>query len=95
MLDAWLKFEKMISPMIIRGLFLVFAAIHAFIGLFMALAGLLRIGTLPGMGLFLVGLTWMVIGPLCVRIICELAIVQFLIHETLVAIRTSLRGIQQ
>jgi hypothetical protein len=74
-MDDFLAFRKMITPMIIQIIFWVGVVASVIIGLGM-------------MGYsFLTGLVVLVIGPLVVRIYCELLILLFRIHDTLKEIR--------
>lgn len=74
---SFFKFDNMITPNIIQLLF--------YIGLaFSVLAGLLMISV--GDSAFL-GLMVMILGPLLIRVNCEMVIVLFKIHEALQDIR--------
>lgn len=72
------KFDKMITPTIIKFLFWVGVALSVIAGLAMLFQG--------GVS-SLFGILTIVIGPLFTRLYCELLIVIFKIHENLVAIR--------
>lgn len=65
-------FDKMITPTIIKIIFWVGSVIAIIAGLGMLFQG----------GRFvIIGLLWIVLGPLMVRIYCELIIVVFKIHD--------------
>ncbi len=87
-MEDFLKFRKMITPIIIQVLFWVGVA-GSVIG------GLVAIGTSfgrygSGAAGFLGGLLMLVLGPVFVRIYCELLILLFRIHETLNEIKDGL-----
>ena len=73
--QEWLAFDKMITPTIIQIIFWVLAVLVVLSGLF----NLFR----SGVEGFIVSLLWIVIGPIIVRIYCEIIIVLFRIHERL------------
>lgn len=69
---SFMKFEKMITPSIIQGIFILSVIVSLLAG----------IGFLIG-GSIIFGLGIIVLGPLLSRIYCELIIVIFKIHESL------------
>jgi hypothetical protein len=71
----WLTFEKMITPTIIQIIFWVLSVL-------VVLSGLVDIFTFGG-GFWGVirGLLWIIIGPILVRIYCEVIIVFFRIND--------------
>ena len=77
--DFW-TFRKMITPVFIQVLFIL--------GLIGVLIGALTT-MFSGAGFtgFMFGLIWLVIGPVLVRIYCELLILLFRIYDELKAIR--------
>ena len=77
-MNEFLTFRKMITPIFIQVIFWI-AAIGAFIaGLVMMFQG----------GVYLLfGFLYMILGPLVVRIYCELVILLFKVYEELQAIR--------
>ena len=78
-MNEFLAFRKMITPGVIQIIFLVFGGLAGLTGLVMIFNG----------GIFiLAGLILMVVGPLMVRIWCELIIILFRIYDELVAMRT-------
>ena len=84
----FIKFRKMITPMIIQILFWVGAAFSVLGGLIAMATSLGRYGT--GVGGFLGGLLMIVLGPVVVRIYCELLILLFRMNETLTEIKNGL-----
>lgn len=87
-MDDFLKFRKMITPTIIQVLFYVLAGLTALSGLGMMIASpFQRYG---GVGLFFSGLVTLVLGPVIVRIYCELLILFFRMNETLTEIKNGL-----
>lgn len=82
-----LSFRKMITPTIIQILFWVLGGLAVLVGLFMLIGGLAS----RGAGAFVfMGLIYIVLGPIIIRVYCELVILLFKIHEEIVAIRKSL-----
>ena len=84
-MDDFLKFRKMITPAIIQILFWV-----GVVG--SVIAGLVIMGTsfnsyYGGIGVFLGGLLTLVLGPVAVRVYCELLILFFRMNETLTDIK--------
>jgi hypothetical protein len=84
-----LSFRKMITPTIIQVLFWIFAGLAVLVGLGMIIGG---IATRGGAGLTFMGLLYILIGPILIRIYCELIILLFKIYEEIVAIRKSIGG---
>lgn len=94
-------FRKMITPVIIQILFWVGVAVSAMSGIGLMIAGAAASteagrygggGGLPGGLLVFAGLLQIVLGPIFVRIYCELLILFFRIYETLTEIRDESRG---
>jgi hypothetical protein len=73
----WLTFDKMITPTIIQIIFWVLAAL-------VVLSGLISLFAFGG-GFWGVvrSVIWIVVGPIIVRIYCEVIIVLFRIHDRL------------
>ncbi len=87
-MEDFLNFRKMITPVIIKILFWVGVG-------FSVLGGLITMGTSfgrygGGVGTFVIGLLTLVLGPVMVRIYCELLILFFRINETLTEIKAGL-----
>lgn len=81
-MEDFLNFRKMVSPVIIKGLF--WLQVIGFI-----LFGISQMSN-GGTGVIL-GILIMLIGPFIARIISETMILAFMINETLTDIRTELR----
>lgn len=75
-MEDFVAFRKMVTPVVIQVVFWI-GVIVAVVG---ALATMFR-------GNFLAGLVALILGPLLVRIYCELIIVVFKMHESLVEIQ--------
>ena len=88
MLD-FLKFKRMITPLIIQVLFGIGVVLCVIMGLIQVVAGL---NADFGGGLAVaMGLLFMALGPLAVRIYCEILIVVFSINDTLTDISNKMR----
>ena len=86
-MEDFLKFRKMITPVIIQILFWVGVAASVIGALITIVFGLMG----NGQGyLVLVGLLYLVLGPVYVRISCELLILFFRMNETLTEIKNGL-----
>ncbi|MFW6271215.1 MAG: DUF4282 domain-containing protein [Bacillota bacterium] len=88
MFQDFIKFDKMLTPSIIKIIFWVGIVIVALSAIAMIIGGI----SSPYGGGFqvLMGLITLIIGPLFVRIQCELLIVIFKIYENLVAMNKKL-----
>jgi hypothetical protein len=84
----FIKFRKMITPMIIQILFWAGAVFSVLGGLITMATSFGRYG--GGGAQFLGGLLIVVLGPVVVRIYCELLILLFRMNETLNEIKTGL-----
>ena len=84
-MQDFIKFRKMITPLIIQILFWVGVAGTAIAALVMMGSSFGRYG--GGVGTFLGGLVFLVVGPVMVRIYCELLILFFQMNETLTEIK--------
>lgn len=80
-MNEYLSFQKMISPIIIKALF------------WLCILGVVIYGlvTIFG-GSFFMGLLILIVGPLVIRIYCELLIVLFQINNTLTEIKNMKAG---
>ena len=87
-LKDFLSFRKMITPIIIQVLFWVGASGMVIASLVTMVSSLSRYGS--GIGGFFGGLLMLVIGPVMVRVYCELLILLFRMNETLTEIKNSL-----
>jgi hypothetical protein len=75
--NDYLKFIKMITPVIIQVLFWVFAALCVIVGLIVFIGGALH----NSLGGAVSGILFIILGPVLVRIYAELLLVIFKIHE--------------
>ena len=80
--SEYLSFKKMITPMVIQIIFWIGAVLSVLSGLGAIIAGLFRRG---GIGLAFMGLVYVFVGPLIVRIWCELVIVAFRMLDEIIA----------
>ena len=86
--DDFIKFRKMITPAIIQVLFWVGAVMSVLAGLVTMGSSFGRYG--GGAAAFLGGLLIIILGPVVVRIYCELLILFFRMNETLTEIKNGL-----
>ncbi len=89
MSDFW-AFRTMVTPVIIQVLFWVGVIVCIIAGLVMIVMGI----KLTGDQMVLKGVLLAILGPLGVRVYCEILIVFFRINETLTEIKHSLEGRQ-
>ncbi len=87
-MEDYLTFRKMITPIIIQILFWIGAVGSVLLALFLIFSGATTSD--GGGGLVLTGLVMLFLGPIIVRIYCELLILIFRINETLTEIKNSL-----
>ena len=99
-----LAFRVLVTVPVVRVVFWIAAALVSLPGIsvmasaFTSVPGGVYLGRLyvqswaVNVALFAVGLGWMVVGVVVVRVICELLIVVFRIHETLREVRAALRA---
>jgi len=88
MMEDYLTFRKMITPIIIQILFWIGAVGSVLWALFQIFRGATT--SYGGGSLVLTGLVMLFLGPIIVRIYCELLILIFRINETLTEIKNSL-----
>jgi hypothetical protein len=87
-MEDFLQFRKMITPIIIQILFWVGVAV-AVIGALVVMA--MSFSSSGGGAIqFLGGLVMLVVGPVIVRVYCELLILFFRMNETLTEIKNGL-----
>ena len=86
--DDFIKFRKMITPAIIQVLFWVGAVMSVLVGLVAMASSFGRYG--GGAAVFLGGFFIIILGPVVVRIYCELLILFFRMNETLTEIKNGL-----
>jgi len=87
-MEDYLTFRKMITPIIIQILFWIGAVGSVLWALFIIFSGVTT--SYGGGRLVLAGLIMLFLGPIIVRIFCELLVSIFRINETLTEIKTSL-----
>jgi hypothetical protein len=90
----FLAFRKMITPTIIQILFWLGVAAGILGGLATVIVGVLALGQSLAWALvqILLGLAIMVVGPVLVRIYCEILMLFFRMNETLTEIKQGLEG---
>jgi len=82
-MNDFLAFRKMITPTVIQVLFWIGAVLSVIMALFMLIGGAVK----GEVGTAISGLLCIVLGPIMVRIYCELIIVTFRILDMLVDIK--------
>ena len=87
-IQSFLSFNKMITPTIIKIIFIVGVCFSVLTGLFQVIVGLSS-SFGGGLQVFL-GLMTIIIGPFLTRIYCEILILFFKMHETLVEMNEKL-----
>jgi hypothetical protein len=83
----FLAFRTMVTPVIIQAIFWIGAGLCVLIGLTYILLGVGQYGGGPNI---LKGLLLLFLGPLAVRVYCEILIIFFRINETLTEIKHGL-----
>ncbi len=86
-MEDFLKFRKMFTPVIIQILFWIGVGVSVIAGLVQIGTAFSRYGSAVSV---LTGLLTIVLGPVVVRIYCELLILFFRMNETLTEIRDGL-----
>jgi hypothetical protein len=76
-------FDKMVTPSIIQIIYYILIALVVLSALVMMAMSLMG----GGVGAFIAGLLYLVLGPIAVRIWCELVILGFNIYKVLCEIR--------
>ncbi len=86
-MEDFLKFKKMVTPIIIQILFWIGIVICVIAGI-----TTIAVGVVPGFDgeTVLIGIAWLVLGPVGVRIYCEILIVIFSINDTLTDLKNLL-----
>jgi Domain of unknown function (DUF4282) len=82
-MGEWLKFDKMIAPVVIQIIFWIASVIIVIVGIIGLFSG--------GFFGFVQGVLTIVLGPILVRIYCEIIIVFFRILENLQEINANTR----
>lgn len=80
-MKEYIQFDKMITPTIIKFIFWAGVGLSVLFGLITIISG--ATSNFGGGAQVLIGLVTIVLGPLVVRIYCELLIVLFKMHESL------------
>ncbi len=89
-MNDYLNFKKMITPLIIQILFWISVVVVVIMGLIMIYQGAnARYG---GGSMIFSGLLMILIGPIVVRVYCELLIVIFSINDTLTNVKNLLKN---
>jgi len=88
-MKEFLAFKRMITPLIIQILFWIGAGLCVLGGLIAIISG--AASRYGGGGLVLGGLLTLILGPLAVRVWCELVIVMFRMNESLTQIADNTR----
>lgn len=83
-MEDFFSFRKMITPLIIKILFWVGVAFSVIAGLVIIISSFTARG---GGGLFLYGLLIILLGPVITRIYCEILILFFRMHDSLIEIK--------
>ncbi len=83
----FLAFRTMLTPVIIQAVFWVGVVICVIAGMILILMGVGQYGGGPNV---LKGLLLLLLGPIAVRIYCEILIIFFRINETLTEIKHTL-----
>lgn len=90
-MQDFLRFKKMITPTIIQILFWIGVAVSVISGLISIIGGATSSYGRGG-AMVLMGIFWIVVGPVLVRLYCELLIVIFSINDTLTDIKNALNN---
>lgn len=77
-MNSFISFDKMLTPTIIKIVFWIGVGFSVLMGLMQMIGG--------GFYVFL-GLLTIILGPLAVRVYCELLIIIFKMHETITDMR--------
>jgi hypothetical protein len=87
--EDFLKFRKMLTPIIIQILFWIGVAVCVIAGIIEIASG----ANAPyggGGGLVFMGIMLLLLGPILVRVFCEILVVLFSIHDTLLKIKNKM-----
>jgi hypothetical protein len=87
--NDFLKFKKMMTPIIIQILFWIGVAVCVIAGIIEIVSG---INTPYGGGgsVVFMGILLLLLGPILVRVWCELMLVLFSIHDTLIKMKNKM-----
>lgn len=84
-MNDFLSFRKMITPTVIQIIFWIGVVYCVIVGIVMIAAGVA--GSRGGGAMVLSGVASLILGPLFVRVWCELVIILFRVHDRLGEIR--------
>lgn len=90
MLDEWLSFRKMLTPYVVQFIFwigVLGCIVAGGIQIYQGIRSQTNFLELVGFGTFI-----LIVGPLIVRLYCELIVVVFSINSTLTDILKELKG---
>ena len=88
-MEDFLKFKKMITPVIIQIVFWIGVVVSVVMGLISIVGG--ANASRGGGAMVLAGILWIFLGPIVVRIYCEILIVIFSINDTLTETKNLLK----
>jgi len=86
----FLKFKKMLTPVIIQLIFwisIVAVVITGFAGIARGLTA-----DYGGGSVVFIGILWLLLGPIVIRVYCEILIVIFSINDTLTEVKNLLKN---
>jgi len=86
-MDDYLNFRKMITPVVIKVIFWIGVGLCVISGL---IAIVTSFGPYGDVSAIITGLVTMILGPVVVRIYCEILIIIFRINDTLTEIKEAL-----
>lgn len=97
-MEDYLTFRKMITPTVIQILFWLGVAacvLVALVTMVTSLAGAIRLRSAGPLAVFVFGVIYLVVGPVLVRVWCELVVVFFRMNDTLTQIKANTDRLQQ
>lgn len=87
-MNDFLSFRKMITPILIQIIFWIGVALCVIGGIVMIIMGAIK--PYGGVGTVFLGLAYIFIGPIVVRVYCEILIIFFRMNETLIEIKNNI-----
>ena len=88
-MEDFLKFKKMMTPIIIQILFWIGVAVCVIAGIIEIVSGI-NASYGGGGSVVFMGILLLLLGPILVRVWCELMLVLFSIHDTLVKMKNKM-----
>jgi hypothetical protein len=88
LLTEFVTFDKMITPLLIKIIFWLGVGVTAIMAILLIISG--ASSPYGGGAQVIIGLILLVLGPLFVRVYCELLIIMFKIHEAINSINSNL-----